>query len=74
MSPENTKLVQEAVKRAGKNLEGKLPQRNHLVKRNSYAHLWERIKNKFGKSYKDCDDSQLSEIIDLIDWCEKNPG
>ena len=73
MSPEISKIIQEAVRQAGKELEGKLPPHPHLKKRNPYAHLYERIKSKMGKSYKLCDDSQAQEILDIIEYYTNNP-
>jgi len=62
LSPEVAKIIQEAVKIGGKALEGKLPPKSFLPKRNPYAHLYERIKarhlidseeyNKFRKMFK----------------------
>jgi hypothetical protein len=79
MSPENCKLVQAAVKEAGAFLEGKLPPfppHLNMVKRerNSYAHLWERIRSKMGKSYKDCTDAQLEEILQIVAFHRENPS
>jgi hypothetical protein len=73
MSPENCKIIQDAVKEAGLALEGKLPPCKFLKKRNPYAHLWERIKHHMGKSYKECDDEQLKNIIELVEYYRNNP-
>lgn len=73
MSPENCKIIQDAVKETGLALEGKLPPCKFLKKRNPYAHLWERIKHHMGKSYKECDDEQLKTIIELIEYYRSNP-
>lgn len=74
MSPENCKKIQGAVKTAGADLEGKLPAKSNLLKRNPYAHLWERIKYVMGKSYKDCDDDDLEKILELIEFYRSNPS
>tara|TARA_R100000808_G_C2155291_1_gene167371 strand:- start:10568 stop:10798 length:231 start_codon:yes stop_codon:yes gene_type:complete len=73
LSPEGIALVREAVKVAGDELQGKLRPKPWLPTRNPYAHLYERIKTKMGKSYKDCDDGQLAYIIDLIDYYRQHP-
>lgn len=73
MSPEKCKLIQIAVKDAGDHLKGKLPPCKFLKERNSYAQLWERIKSKMGKSYKDCLDDEFDTIMNLIDWYKNNP-
>ena len=73
MSPENCKIIRDAVTLAGDELKGKLPPSSYLSKRNSYAHLWERIKFHMKKSYKDCEDSDLQKILDLIEYYRNNP-
>lgn len=73
MSPDNRKRVQEAVKEAGAHLDGKLPPHPGLRKRNPYAHLWERLQHHMGRSYKDCDDEQVDEILQLIQRYRSNP-
>lgn len=73
MNVENCKRVQEAARDAGAFLDGKLPPHPGLSKRNSYAHVWERIKSKMGKSYKECSDDQVDEILAIIAWCRANP-
>jgi len=73
MSPDNRKRVQDAVATAGDELKGKLPPLPDFPVRNSYAHVWREIKNKFGMSYKECDDSQVDKILSLIEETRKNP-
>jgi len=73
LSPEVAEIIQEAVKIGGKALEGKLPAKPYLKKRNPYAHLYERVKARMGKSYKDCEDWQASEILRLIEYYSNNP-
>jgi hypothetical protein len=74
MSPEIAKIIQEAVSQAGDELKGKLPSSpRHPKGRNSYAHLYERIKSKMGRSYKNCEDYEAPQILDLIEYYVKNP-
>jgi len=73
MSPENIDLIRAAAKDAGDHLKDKLPPCKFLKKRNSYAHIWERLKSRLGRSYKDCEDSQVPEILRMIDWYKNNP-
>ena len=73
MSPENKKRIQDAVALAGKDLEGKLKPLPEIPNRNSYARLWKAIKTKFGKTYKECDNAQVDEILSLIEFCRQNP-
>ena len=74
MSPDYRKLVQEAVAMAGADLEGKLPPHPvHPAGRNPYAHLYMAIRNRMGCSYKDCEDSDVARILDIINYCCRNP-
>jgi len=73
LSLENAKIVRAAAKEAGDHLRGKLPPCKFLKERNSYAHIWERLKSRLGKSYKDCDDHQVPEILRMIEWYKNNP-
>lgn len=73
LSEENLKIIRVAAKDAGDHLKGKLPPCKFLKERNSYAHIWERLRARLGKSYKDCDDSQVPEILRMIKWYKENP-
>lgn len=73
MSPENCKRIQEAAAKAGDELKDKLPPLPDFPIRNSYAHVWREIKQAFGKTYKECEDSQVDEILELIETTRLNP-
>ena len=73
LSKENIEIIRVVAKDAGDHLKGKLPPCKFLKQRNSYAHIWERLKARLGKSYKDCDDSQMPEILRMIEWYKNNP-
>lgn len=73
LSTENIKIIRAVAKEAGDHLKGKLPPCKFLKERNSYAHIWERLRARLGKSYKDCDDHQVSEILRMIEWYRNNP-
>lgn len=74
MSPEIQKVILEAARLAGDHLKGKLPPHHmHPKGRNSYAHIFERIKTKMGRSYKDCEDWEAHRILDLIEYYTNNP-
>jgi len=73
LSPESVTLIRIAAKDAGDRLKGKLPPCKFLKERNSYAHIWERLRSRLGKSYKDCDDHQVPEILRMIEWYKNNP-
>jgi len=73
LSPENTQLIREKAREAGDHLKGKLPPCKFLKVRNSYAHIYERLLSRLGRSYKDCDDSDVPRILELIEWYRNNP-
>lgn len=68
----NAKRIQEAVKEAGAYLDGKLPPHPGLAKRNSFAHLWERIKHHMEKSYKECEDEEVDEVLSIVEFYRNN--
>lgn len=73
LSEVQARVVREAVAAAGAALEDKLPPSPHHHRRNPYAHVYKYVKNQMGKSYKDCDDDDVEQIIELIDYCRRNP-
>jgi hypothetical protein len=75
MSPEVQGLILDAARLAGDDLKGRLPPHpKHPKGRNSYAHIFERIKSRMGRSYKDCEDWEAGRILDIIEYCVKNPS
>lgn len=66
MNESNRRIVLDAARDVGDFLKDKLPPVPGLEKRNSYAHVYHSIKEKFGKSYKDCDDSDVQNILDFL--------
>ena len=75
MSPEYKKIIREAALRAGDELKGKLPPHPaHPKGRNSYAHIFERIKSKMGgRSYAECEDWEAARILNIIEYYTNNP-
>jgi len=73
LSEDNVRLIREKAKDAGDHLKGKLPPCKFLKQRNSYAHIWERLKSRLGRSYKDCEDHEVPRILELIEWYKNNP-
>lgn len=73
MNAENRKIVIAAVKEAGQHLEGKLPPHPGLQKRNPWAHIYERIMNQYGCSYKELDDDELPGLLEVIKYYRDNP-
>lgn len=73
LSPENIQIIRERAREAGDHLKGRLPPCKFLKVRNSYAHVFERLKARLGRSYRDCDDSEMPRILELIEWYRNNP-
>jgi hypothetical protein len=74
MSPEIQKLIYKAAVEAGDELKGKLPPHYmHPKGRNSHAHVFERLRSRLGRSYKDCEDWEAEKILDLIEYYANNP-
>ena len=75
MSPENAKLLFAYMQKAGQDLEGRLPESNrHPKGRNPYAHVAICVKNMFGCTYKEIDDSLLDEVKRYIDQLVNDPS
>ena len=75
LSPEIARLIKDAAAQAGDELKGKLPPHpRHPKGRNSYAHVFERIKTKMGRSYKDCEDWEAQRILSIIEYTVRNPS
>ena len=74
MNDHNKTIIQDRIKTAGKNLEGKLPSSSrHPKGRNPYAHIPQVIRHLCGASYVDLPDEELFIILEIIDYCENNP-
>jgi hypothetical protein len=74
MNEENKKIILERIKEAAKNLEGKLPASDkHPQGRNPYAHIPKVIIHLCGVSYTQLADHDLSGVLKIIEYCEKNP-
>ncbi len=73
MNNENCKRIQAAVKSAGDDLKDRLPTLPNHPERNSYAHVWRSIKEHFGRTYKECDDSDVKAMLTLIEDLRRNP-
>jgi len=73
LSKETAKKIRSAVALGGKALDGRLPPKIGLLNRNPYAHIWREIKQKMGKSYKDCDDIDEEKILDIVRELVDNP-
>jgi hypothetical protein len=74
MTPQNQKMIREAILSAAENLKGKLPDHpRHPDGRNPYAHIPKVIKSITGSSYKDLPDEYFDIVMEIIDKCERNP-
>ena len=67
MNKENASKIWKLIQETGDFLKGKLPDHpNHPNGRNPYAHVALKVKNKFGKSYKDLPDEKVHEVINYL--------
>lgn len=73
LSKETTTRIREAVALGGKALDGRLPDKEGFSKRNPYAHIWREIKQKMGKTYKECNDDDEEQILDIVRHLVDNP-
>ncbi len=75
MNENNKKELRELIIAAGDFLKDKLPEiANHPKGRNAYAHVSLCIKNKFGYSYKDLNDTHFKKVVEYIDFLKNNPS
>jgi len=74
MTPENKKSLWAYIRKAGDNLDGKLPQSpRHPKGRNPYAHIAKCIKSKYGRSYGELSDDDYDDVVRFIDYLVENP-
>ena len=75
MNEVNKKRVWKKIQLSGEKLQPLLKQSYyHTNVRNAYALIALRIKEKFGKSYKDISDDKLDEVLIHIDYLSENPN
>ncbi len=73
LSLDNLRIIRVKVNEAGDSLKGHLPSNDNFAMRNPYAHMWERLRFRLGKGYKECDDSEVVNILEIIDYYKQNP-
>jgi len=74
VTPENQRVIRDAILVAAENLKGKLPDHwKHPQGRNPYAHIPKVIKDITGHSYKDLPDEYFDIVMEIINKCEMNP-
>ena len=75
MNELNKKRVWKKIQLTGEKIQPLLkPSHYHPNGRNAYALIALRIKEKFGKSYKDISDDKLDEVFIHIDYLLENPN
>jgi len=68
----DTKDIYKKIIDVGDYLKGKLPpSARHPKGRNSHAHVFQMIKKKFGKSYKEVKD--IDQLLIYLEWIKENP-
>jgi len=74
LTPENCKIIREAILDAAEELQGKLPDNGrHKAGRNPYAHVPKVIKDICGCSYKELPDELIKEVLEIVRYCKENP-
>ena len=75
MNKDNKKNLWKLIQLTGDSLINKLPDHpNHPNGRNPYAHVALKVKNKFGKSYKDLPDEKVHEVINYLNILKQTEG
>ena len=75
MNQDNKKYLWKLIQLTGDSLINKLPDHpNHPNERNPYAHVALKVKNKFGKSYKDLPDEKVDEVINYLNILKQTEG
>jgi len=75
MNKNNASKIWKMIQEAGDYLKNKLPNSStHPIGRNSYAHVALCVKEKFGHSYKDIDDSNFKKVQEYIVFLKNNPN
>ena len=75
MNKINSKKIWKIIQEAGDYLVGQLPDHpNHPNGRNPYAHVALKVKNNFGKSYKDLPDDKVNEVMTYLNFIKNTEG
>ena len=75
MNDDNKKYLWKLIQLTGNSLIDRLPDHpNHPNGRNPYAHVASKIKNRFGKGYKDLPDEKINEVINYLNLLTKTEG
>ena len=74
MNEGNRKFIWKLIQETGDKLQPDLnPSPHHPKGRNAYAHIALSIKEKFGYSYKDIEDSKFETVKNYINFLLINP-
>ena len=75
MNEKNKKYLWNLILSTGDYLAGKLPEHpNHPKGRNPYAHVSIKVKNHFGKSYKDIPDKEFKNVKNYLKSIREEEG
>ena len=75
VNEENRKLIWKLIQETGDKLQPHLkPSPFHPKGRNAYAHIALCIKEQFGYSYKDVEDSEFETVKNYINFLLINPN
>ena len=69
MNDENRKLIWKFIQETGDKLQPRLkPSPFHPKGRNAYAHIAQNVKEQFGYSYKEIEDSEFETVKNYINF------
>ena len=75
MNEKNKKYLWNLILSTGDYLADKLPEHpNHPKGRNPYAHVSLKVKNHFGKSYKDIPDKEFKNVKNYLKSIREEEG
>ena len=75
MNEANKKYIWKLIQLTGDSLINKLPDHpNHPNGRNPIAHVALKVKNNFGKSYKDLPDDKVNAVMTYLNFIKNTEG
>lgn len=73
LNQQNRELIIKLVGEVGEEIKDKILPTAEIPNRNAFAHIWRELKQAFGKSYKECEDTDVPRMLEIIEECRKNP-
>lgn len=73
LSNDAINTIKNEVRKAGDHLMRNMEDIHELPALNPYSFIWDMITYEMGKSYKECSDDDLEEILQVIEKYKHNP-